>query len=352
MIPYVALSHCWGTKPLLRTLKETLSSMKRNIEWSSLPKSFQDVAKVTRGLGLRYLWIDSLCILQNDLADWMTEAAGMGSIYVGSHVTMAATSALGSTAGFLSQRQEPYELVETARDGSVFSVYVRRYLSEDDHRWMLLPSGGPINGKEVHPLLERGWCFQERMLATRILHYPTREAILECSSGYSCECSKMQNVDQYSLKYLQSRIFDPTLVGVDSSTRALLAEIGGIDNHWIGELADAFESGQSSLRFAQGWNFYTQRYSDTKLTYEEDILPALSSLARLMQASAPDIYLAGLWKQHLPNCLLWMSYYWNNAHRAKRTKVSTTDPKGSRGRSSPAYVAPSFSWTSRLGPIR
>jgi hypothetical protein len=282
----------------------------------------------------------------------MTEAAGMGSIYAGSYVTIAATSAVGSTVGFLSRRQEPYELVETAQDGSVVSVYVRRYLSEDDHRWMLLPSGGPINGQEIHALLERGWCFQERMLATRIIHYTSRETIMECSSGFSCECSKMQSVDHHSLKYLQYRIFDPTLVGIDSSTRELLVEVGGIDKHWADQLVDAFAHGQSSLRFAQGWNFYTQRYSDTKLTYEEDILPALSSLACRTQASAPDMYLAGLWKQHLPNNLLWMSYYWNNAHRAKRTKILSTDPKGSRGGKAPTYVAPSFSWTSRVGPIR
>jgi Heterokaryon incompatibility protein (HET) len=351
-IPYVALSHCWGEKPLLRTLRETLSQMKTNVEWSSLPQSFQDAAKVTRGLGLRYLWIDSLCILQDDLADWMTEAAGMGCIYAGSYVTIAATSAVDSTVGFLARRQQPYELVQTSQDGSIFSVYVRRYISEDDHRWMLLPNGGPINGKKAHALLERGWYFQERMLANRILHYTSGETILECSIGFSYECSKMQSVDHHSLKYLLSRIFNPTFVGMDSSTHELPVEIGGIDKHRVDQLVDAFERGQSSLRFAQGWDFFMQRYSDTKLTYEEDILPALSSLARRMQALAPDMYLAGLWKQRLPHNLLWMSYYWNNAHRAKRTKVFSTDPKGSRRGKSATYVAPSFSWTSRVGPIR
>jgi len=170
--------------------------------------------------------------------------------------------------------------------------------------------------------------------------------------GFSCECSKMQSVDHHSLKYLQSRIFDPTFAGMDSSTRELLAEIGRMDKNWVDQFVDAFARGQSSPRFAEGWNLYSQRYSDTKLTYEEDILPALSSLARRMQALAPDTYLAGLWKQHLPNNLLWMSYYWKNAHRAKRTKVLSTDPKGSQGGKPRTYIAPSFSWTSRVGPIR
>ncbi|KAH0541562.1 hypothetical protein FGG08_003974 [Glutinoglossum americanum] len=349
--PYAALSHCWGTEPLLRT---TLQMTRAPIEftWSSLPKSFQDAAKVARNLGLRYLWIDSLCIVQDDPLDWEEEAAKMGSIYEGSYVTIAATSATGSTHGFLSQRQDPYELVEAGTGGSQFSVFVRKFISEEDHEWLLLPSHARTSGKELHPLLERGWCFQERMMASRVLHYTDREVVFECNSGYRCECNGMEEAIPHSLKFLQSRMMDPDPIDVDNPTREVLAKVIGIDKGWGEELNESFASRNTSLKYAQGWNFFAQRYSETKLTYQEDILPALSALANRMKRLTGDTYLAGLWKQHIPGCFLWVSYYYYDAYRAKRTKSAVATDASPLVTQEPSYIAPSFSWTSRVAKIR
>lgn len=83
-IRYMTLSHCWGKEEFLTTTKSTLLERKTGILVSQLPKTFQDAIEITHGLGTRYLWIDSLCIIQDDISDWEFESAKMASIYSGS----------------------------------------------------------------------------------------------------------------------------------------------------------------------------------------------------------------------------------------------------------------------------
>lgn len=90
---YIALSHCWGGKQPLITTKENKCSMKTCIPWAKLPNTFQDAISVTRRLGLRYIWIDSLCIVQDDAEDWEREAAKMALIFEAAYLTVAATAA-------------------------------------------------------------------------------------------------------------------------------------------------------------------------------------------------------------------------------------------------------------------
>lgn len=92
---YVTLSHCWGdTSTILTTTKDTIEQRRRNIPFSELPRTFQDAVQITRALGLRYLWIDSLCIIQDDKDDWQFESAKMAEIYLGSCLTIAATASV------------------------------------------------------------------------------------------------------------------------------------------------------------------------------------------------------------------------------------------------------------------
>ena len=80
---YCALSHCWGPpeKHPIQTTSNTLKDHLEGIEFKVLPRTFQDAVTVTRAIGVRYLWIDCLCIVQDDKNDWKKEAAMMGSIY-------------------------------------------------------------------------------------------------------------------------------------------------------------------------------------------------------------------------------------------------------------------------------
>lgn len=102
--PYVTLSHCWGKGPITRLWTSNLESMRDSLEIGVLLRAFQDAIKVTRRLKIRYLWIDSLCIVQDSISDWEAESAVMGQIYEHSLVNIAATSAVDSQKGFISQR--------------------------------------------------------------------------------------------------------------------------------------------------------------------------------------------------------------------------------------------------------
>jgi hypothetical protein len=100
---YVALSHCWGGRNECITTKSTYEVYQRAIKLSSLSKTFQDAVRITHTLGMHYLWIDSLCILQDNEADWENEAANMGLIYEDASCTIAAAAASHGAMGCFAQ---------------------------------------------------------------------------------------------------------------------------------------------------------------------------------------------------------------------------------------------------------
>ncbi|RYP04080.1 hypothetical protein DL765_010313 [Monosporascus sp. GIB2] len=106
--PYIALSHCWG--PLkdnakFCTFKYNIDELRRSIDFERLPLTFKDAVSVVRGLGFKYIWIDSLCIIQDDQRDWEYEAARMEQVFSGAYFTIAASSAKSSNEGFLLPRK-------------------------------------------------------------------------------------------------------------------------------------------------------------------------------------------------------------------------------------------------------
>jgi hypothetical protein len=100
---YAALSHCWGSRQQFTTDSNTLRQRMQCIPTSSLPKTFRDAVTITRELQIRYVWIDSLCILQDeDKTDWKREATKMASVYGNSYITIAAAAAADSHWGCFS----------------------------------------------------------------------------------------------------------------------------------------------------------------------------------------------------------------------------------------------------------
>jgi hypothetical protein len=102
--PYVALSHCWGDDehPPLTTTKGTFEARKRGISLAELPQTFRDAILLTRKLGFDYLWIDSLCIIQDDESDWIIQSAQMAGVYQGAILTISADGAQNSHEGLFS----------------------------------------------------------------------------------------------------------------------------------------------------------------------------------------------------------------------------------------------------------
>lgn len=168
-VEYTALSHCWGPsiregtpvpRPWVTTSDNLDDRMKKGFSVVDLPDTFRDAIIVTRKLGKRYLWIDSLCIKQGDIKDWEAEAGKMQNVFRGAYCTIAATSATHSGEGFLNRQCFEY----AHSDPENFKVDVLE---------------GTLN--------QRAWVFQERALSRRIIHFTNRQTYWECGGGVRCE---------------------------------------------------------------------------------------------------------------------------------------------------------------------
>jgi hypothetical protein len=186
---YLTLSHCWGGSQPRLTTKSTLNARKAGIAWSSLPRTFQDAALITRRLGFRYVWIDSLCIIQDDESDWQREGSQMASIYGASSLNIVASTAESSLNGFLRKRKN-FNFEMNSGNGKTIYIQVRRAIPHNGYCFdvsldNMFPS---YDGGRDYPLYTRAWCFQERILAPRVLHFLPDELVFECMTKCFCEC--------------------------------------------------------------------------------------------------------------------------------------------------------------------
>ena len=128
--PYMTLSYCWGHQIPITTTKANIGQRKQEIKWRDLPKTFKDAVKITRALEVRYLWIDSLCIIQDNNGDWETESSKMAAIYSGSYLTISAVSSRDSNGGCIVGEEAPeYFSIDCSIKGEEQSkIYVRQAL--------------------------------------------------------------------------------------------------------------------------------------------------------------------------------------------------------------------------------
>lgn len=185
---YAALSYCWGSVLTCRTTSGNLSERLQGIPWASLPPTFRDAIRYCVKLQIPYIWIDALCIIQDDEADWQVESAKMAEVYQNAHITLAATSAASTLGGCFPETLGPREKDERRfefgglADGQPSSLWVRRKL----HHWND-PRSSMVQDDE-YPLLRRGWAFQERVLSPRLLYFCRQELVWECAGESCCEC--------------------------------------------------------------------------------------------------------------------------------------------------------------------
>ncbi|KAH9203772.1 heterokaryon incompatibility protein-domain-containing protein [Leptodontidium sp. 2 PMI_412] len=304
---YACLSHCWGRTQIIRTLTSNLESHKKSIPWSSLSKTFQDAIKITRELGLRYLWIDSLCIIQDSVSDWENQAAVMGDIYSGSYITIAATWSADGSGGCFSNRNafEAYsEVIISHFDANQSSggIFIRERPLHDAR-----PGGND------RPLNTRAWVMQEYYLPSRIVKFDDTEIIFECITERRCECGE----------------YDLEDVGADlkSPIKPWGIEIALKSKKTFQRWPDENEVIQSLT-----WLLAVQSFLARDVTYESDRLPAISALAKNFLGHNMGNYLAGLWENHLRQHLLWYKQRgnsWSGRHEV--------------------YCAPSWSWAATHG---
>ncbi|KAI1207497.1 heterokaryon incompatibility protein-domain-containing protein [Annulohypoxylon truncatum] len=300
---YVALSYCWGRKTQpCQTTSLTLPYHKKRIPWSTLPKTIRDAIDFTRKLGIGYLWVDCLCIVQGDKEDWERESGRMFDVYRSSYVTLAAVWGKDSNSGLFSSSEgfKPILLANLCLNNQSWPLYMRRYHEPISSQYL------SRTGK--YPLFTRAWAYQERLIPPRVLYFTAGELAFECFCHSACECGL-----QYSdlAGHPRRILFEATQTPTKSiGPRAQSNEIA-FRNQWLRETHAGIDGDQvtwsSRLTDSQkAWWGMVYRYSCLDLTNVSDKLPAIGAIARQFQTVRPgERYLAGLWSGSLHRDLLW-----------------------------------------------
>ena len=300
---YLALSHCWGSHASgLKLTKSTLRELEAGIDHGVLCKTFRDAISCALRLSVPYIWIDSLCIMQDDKADWEREAARMGDVCRNSYVTLCATRAKDGNDGLFSNRWEerkeiyddsavnnvsarreeaartlgterlplgyPYEIKPckpSAHESTMFARLTYGQHGMDDPTNPSHHSDGPrLPPKLTDPLTHRAWTLQERLLASYTIHFRCDEMTWECNQSQSCECTEADRRELWSWRRWFAPVCNPNSNVINSKALAT-------------------------------WNNLVTTYSRMLMTYESDKLVALSGLAREVSKQMDSKYIGGLW---------------------------------------------------------
>ena len=193
-VEYLALSHCWGKNTFLTLKQEKLGEFKTLIPFKDLARNFQDAIRITARLGFEYLWIDCMCILQDDKEDWRSESANMGRIYANAACTISATASRDANGGCSYPRQAL--IADCVLGTQPFSALAVKSPISD-------PNGldNLFDEKiESAPISSRGWTFQERVLSKRVLHFSDGVLFFECNTHLASEFHP-DGVRHVKLKY-------------------------------------------------------------------------------------------------------------------------------------------------------
>ncbi|KAH7309731.1 heterokaryon incompatibility protein-domain-containing protein [Stachybotrys elegans] len=298
---YACLSHCWGADgPSIKLTSCTANDLKLGIPISQLPRTFRDAVHVCQSLRIKYLWIDALCIEQDDIQDWMENAAHMASIFENACLNLAATSAPHSEGGLFGLDAD----IAAKQLQHHPQIYVRhrKRVSEFPRTYRQFSSTRDEKSRSEFPLLNRAWVYQERRLSRRTIHFTRQQVFWECNSRFISEDKTIDTSWDY---------------GVDHQSTAIHARPFG---YWSGDpVAD--------------WKKTVSEFQGLQLTFETDRLPAIAALAERMMRfrRGKDTYIAGMWKNTLLSDLSW--YHFGQSY-----------PR-------PAGTTPSWSWASIQGNV-
>ncbi|KAE9375031.1 HET-domain-containing protein [Stipitochalara longipes BDJ] len=290
--PYVTLSHCWGTHQIITTTTDSIERHHRRIEWQKLSKTFQEAITTTRSLGFQYIWIDSLCIIQDSVGDWETESAVMGEIYRRSILTISAAKAGNGSDGCFVMRDgksiRPVQLPAYFGDqiaGKRGRTECKLQAPANSQRvWAATTNINFASG----PLYNRAWVYQEQALARRSLVFGEECMYWECPSLVASESEPMGSMHRFDGLQLP------------------LLEFGKLLNSLTRGVAVTNQSGVASGSLRDFWYTHVGAYSGRALTRLTDRLPALSGLAfKISEVFDDNTYAAGLWAADLVRGLLW-----------------------------------------------
>lgn len=304
---YATLSHKWGKTPLIRLDRTSEQHLRTNLRIEGLPLTFQHACQVTRALGIRYLWIDSLCIRQDkdDLSDWRHESSLMNRVYQHGRINISADFANDSTEGMFMNRDST---------GAGFADVELRMSNDpngkvsckafDENLW--------IHSVDDAPLNKRAWVLQERILSKRVLHFSRTQVFWECQELKASESlpdGLPNDGDDFSENL---KCFEPHhILSKEQAKKQKITE------RMLEEQAYA------------KWYRIVRLYSRCGLTNPGDKLVAIMGVAKHMSTILQDEYVAGMWKRVLVSELSWY----------------VDDPEQKSGRPT-LYRAPTWSWAS------
>ncbi|KAK4461490.1 heterokaryon incompatibility protein-domain-containing protein [Cladorrhinum samala] len=296
--PYLTLSHRWGDPPKLLLTKATSFLLQDNIASYLLACDeaavFRHAIHVTRGLGFRFLWIDALCIMQDDEAEKTQDIMQMDAVYCNSSLNISAVE--GRVREGLMFRRNLFKTNPCQVTVRIPKLGHHVNLVAFHGRDSLGPNEGPLN--------KRGWVFQERALSPRVAHFTEHQMYWECNT-------------------LQATETLPQGLQLEDSTPLSRSNMGTM----------IFSSTIEKLK--EQWCEVTGHYSGTTLTFPSDRLVALSALSKrfcMAMGREPSDYLAGIWKNDLPLSLLWfqenggLDASYNQSHGATATAITPQAP--------------------------
>ncbi|RDW59150.1 hypothetical protein BP5796_12074 [Coleophoma crateriformis] len=319
---YLALSHRWGPlesqQHMLMTKTKTIDKLCRKIPLYSFPTTFRHAIEVTRSLGVQYIWIDSLCIVQDSMQDWEVEATRMGDIFENAYATLFAERAENCADGLFQTSEDRYSLTRWIREID----YCDPQTHEKHQILVSWPSYYPHSLQEAFCMVEkpvsylqnRGWVMQEEILSRRKVCFSAAELHWQCKSMSQCECDLRSTVDP---NFIRNLLWTPR--GDGSVTRGLSA---------------SDRSARKATGLNKAWKSLIELYTRREFTNERDKLPALAGIASKF-GREPHDYWAGIWRQDAHDQLLWHGLNLTNAP-CRRHKP---------------YYAPSWSWAALQGGI-
>lgn len=317
---YLTLSYCWGHgKRLLNTKADTEKFRKGLPIGDRMPQTFREAFQVTTALGYRYIWIDALCILQDDPLDLQKEMTKMGEIYENSALTIFAGKGASVQAGLFA-----------SRDGLSFkpsNVCIQTTERNSDVKHNKHVSFVSATYTPEDPLSRRAWILQEQVLAQRQLVFTSREIMWTCKTTRLSERCPQQYESTES-KGSKMNVKLPDLAPV-RSLKATLSTTA----------STAETSSTASKQHFSVWYKTVESYNARNLTVASDKLPAISAIARLIHTRYGCEYGAGLFKEDLSVGLCWTTDRAEADADPSNHAIYLESPNALQ-----AYVAPSWSW--------
>jgi hypothetical protein len=317
---YIALSHCWGKLPQVRTLTTNIKQFEEEIVFDNLSKTFQDAIRVTKRLGIEYIWIDSLCIVKDDKNDWLQESERMGTVYANAYITLAATWAADGSGGLDSIRPLS-NWIEFPCDGSD---------EAKGHMWFTDASWTSQTDLDDAPLNTRAWVFQEKIISRRIIHFASSQVYWECKERFVGE--------EFQDKiHFMGATLEPSQFWADLNA---FCHIGPLPMERANDVRNAGYPMSQLDEFYYGWRSLTIYYCTRQLTEMSDRLKALLGIFRLVEEKTGLSCVDGHWDDgswRFVRELMWFP-------KRQGTMPLIVGDKRSR-------LCSSWSWASLEGPV-